>query len=294
MTLPVRREVPFSDGKISFLEWEALPGAPVLVFSHANGFNASTYRALLQPLTGRFRIIAWDMRGHGETTLPLETARLRGWRVFRDDLIRQLDALAIRADVLAGHSLGATASLLAAAARPDIARALVLAEPVMASDLTALKAAIARPLGRSAKVNPLAGMALKRRAEFASREEAATRFTGRGAFATWPTEMVADYVESGVMPAGAAFRLSCPPHWEAGAFSVFPFRLAALGARIHVPVTILAGTKDSATRDAVRDGFMRRHGQVRFVAVEGATHFLPMEHPGLVRAEILRAAGMEA
>ncbi len=293
MTSPVRRQVPVSDGIISFLEWSAPAGAPVLVFSHANGFNASTYKTLLQPLAGRFRILAWDMRGHGETALPTDPRLLPGWRVFRDDLIRLLDALAIRADVLAGHSLGASASLLAAAARPAIARALVLAEPVMATDETALKAFVARQFGRAATVNPLAGMALKRRAEFASRADAMKRFTGRGAFATWPAQMVADYVETGLTPSGDGFRLACAPQWEAGAFSVFPFGMARLGSRIEAPVTMLTGTKGSATRDSVRDGFMRRHGHVRFVPVEGATHFLPMEHPDLVRAEILRAAGME-
>src|SRR5258707_13921638 len=122
MTSPIRRHIHFPDGNISLLEWEAPAGAPILVFSHANGFNASSYKSLLQPLARQFRIIAWDMRGDGETTLPTDARLLAGWRVFRDDLIRLLDKLAIRADVLAGHSLGATTSLLAAAARNDIAR----------------------------------------------------------------------------------------------------------------------------------------------------------------------------
>jgi pimeloyl-ACP methyl ester carboxylesterase len=293
MTAPTRRVLHFEDGEISFLEWSAEVSAPTLVFSHANGFNASTYSSLLAPLAGRFRIIAWDMRGHGETSLPLDPQLLTGWRVFRDDLIRLLDRLAIRGAILAGHSLGATTSMLTAAARPDLARALVLAEPVMPTDGVSLMARLARPLGWSARVNPLAGMALKRRAQFASREEAVKRFTGRGAFATWPVETIADYVATGLTPEGDGFRLSCPPDWEAAAFSVFPFRLAALGGRIGVPVTVLTGTKGSATRPPVLEGFMRRHGKVRHLVLDGATHFLPMEFPERVREEILRAAGAQ-
>ncbi len=110
MTAPTRRIVPFSDGSISLLEWKAGEDAPVLVFAHANGFNASTYIHLLAPLAGEFRVLALDMRGHGETTLPTDSRLAAGWRVFRDDLLRVLDALAIRPDVLAGHSLGASAA----------------------------------------------------------------------------------------------------------------------------------------------------------------------------------------
>lgn len=292
MSEPRRRTVPFSDGNISLLEWGQAGAAPTLVFSHANGFNASTYKTLLAPLASDFHIIAWDMRGHGESTLSTVGQSLVGWRRFRDDLLALLDRLALRPAVLAGHSLGASTALLAAAARPDIAGALVLAEPVMATDRTALKAMWARWRGKSAEAVALAGMALKRRNQFKTREDAVKNFTGRGAFRSWPPQMVADYVETGLAPDADGFHLSCAPQWEAAAFSVYPFGLGALGARIAVPVTILAGTVHSATTEEVREAFMRRHGHTRFVPVEGASHFLPMEHPDLVRAEIRRAAGL--
>ena len=55
-------------GEVSYLEWEN--SGPALHFAHANGFNAETYRRLLQPLASLFHIFALDMRGHGFTTLP--------------------------------------------------------------------------------------------------------------------------------------------------------------------------------------------------------------------------------
>ncbi|MEI9988709.1 MAG: alpha/beta hydrolase [Rhizomicrobium sp.] len=267
-----------------------------MLFAHANGFNASTYIRLLESLAGEFRVIALDMRGHGATTLPTDSRLATGWRVFRDDLLRFLDALAIRPDVLAGHSLGASTALMAAAARNDIAKALVLAEPVMVSERTALAAAAARFWGRPEKANPLYAMALKRRAQFKSREDAIKSFTGRGAFRTWPAEMVADYVAGGLLADGDAFRLACDPRWEAASYATYPLRIAALGSRIAVPVTILSGTVGSATTPAVLAQFVRRHGRTRAIAVEGASHFLPMEHPDLVQSEIRRAAsrGMSA
>ncbi len=294
MTSPVRRVLPFSDGNISLLEWTAAEDAPVLFFAHANGFNASTYIHLLAPLAGEFRILALDMRGHGETTLPTDSRRVAGWRVFRDDLLRVLGALAIRPTVLAGHSLGASAALLAAAAHQNIAGALVLAEPVMATDRTALAAAVARLRGRPETANPLYAPTLKRRAAFPSRADAIKSFTGRGAFKTWPAEMVADYVAGGLRPDGDAFRLACDPKWEAASYATYPFRMAALGGRIEIPVTILSGTEHSATAPSVLAEFARRQGKTRAIAIEGASHFLPMEHPERMRDEIRRSAGMRA
>jgi len=121
---PVRKTLDAHDGAISYLEWEGPASTPLLIFSHANGFNASTYRSLLSPLAGEFRIIAWDMRGHGLTTLPLNKNGVRGWQIFRDDLLRFIERLEIRPSVLAGHSLGATSTALAAAAAMSHDRAL--------------------------------------------------------------------------------------------------------------------------------------------------------------------------
>ncbi len=245
--------------------------------------------SLLEPLAGEFRVIALDMRGHGETTLPSDSRLAAGWRVFRDDLLGFLDAASVRPDVLAGHSLGASTALMAAAARKDIAKALVLAEPVMASDRVALRAVLARLRGRPEKANPLYAMALKRRAQFKSRADAIKSFTGRGAFRTWPAEMVADYVAGGLLAEGDAFRLACDPKWEAASYATYPFRIAALGSRIESPVTILSGTVGSATTPYVLEEFARRQAKTRAVAIEGASHFLPMEHPDRLRDEIRRA-----
>ena len=101
---PLRKTLQTRDGAISYLEWDAAPDKPLLLFSHANGFNASTYRSLLSPLARDFRIIAWDMRGHGLTTLPLDNKSLHGWRIFRDDLLRFIDGDA----AAPGHTSPAT------------------------------------------------------------------------------------------------------------------------------------------------------------------------------------------
>src|SRR6202012_4510086 len=103
---------------------------PPLLFSHATGFNAETYRSLLQPLSDRMHIYAADARGHGFPSLPATPGLAKDWIIYRDDMVRFLDGFDGRPMVLAGHSMGATTSVLAALHRPALVRALVLIEPV--------------------------------------------------------------------------------------------------------------------------------------------------------------------
>lgn len=108
------------------------PNRPVdLIFSHANGFNAATYRSLLSPLSTSLRIWAPDLRGHGRSTLPTFARPKTSWRDHRDDLLALLEAVDGPPVVMAGHSMGGTASLLAAAERPDRVSSLVLFDPVI-------------------------------------------------------------------------------------------------------------------------------------------------------------------
>lgn len=279
-----RRNLPLFDGAVSYLEWEGPRGAPLLVFLHANGFNAETYVSILGPLASQFRIIAPDLRGHGSTTLRADP-REGNWTMFRDDLIAFIGKLGLRPDVLAGHSMGATASLLAAGKRRDIARALVLAEPVLQPDRLVAYAAYARATGQEDKLMMRVASTKRRRAQFASREEALKSYLGRGAFRTWPESTVADYLKGGLVARGGGFGLACAPAWEARLYSIFPFGLARLGVR--VPVTILLASEQSSANADVVASLARRNRRTRLLTVPGTTHFLPMEKPETLRREIL-------
>ena len=88
----VRKKMALADGEVSYLEGAS--EAPLLHFAHATGFNAETYRGLLTPLQGRFRVAAADLRGHGFTTLPAPPGPQADWFTFGQDLARILDVLA--------------------------------------------------------------------------------------------------------------------------------------------------------------------------------------------------------
>ncbi|MBV9992035.1 MAG: alpha/beta hydrolase [Alphaproteobacteria bacterium] len=275
----MRRSLTLPDGEVSQLVWDGdgRDGQrPLLHFAHANGFNAGTYRGLLAPLAESFRVVASDARGHGFTRLPTTPGLATGWTVFRDDLIAVLERIAPQGAILAGHSMGATASLMTAALRPDLVHALVLVEPVFV------------PKHVTAGANELSLRAIKRRDTFASLEAALDTYRGRGAFKTWPDETIRDYLEGGLEPFEGGVRLTCRPAWEAEDFRSAPPGKSELAAEVKCPVTLIHADDGTASAGEVAI-FERLYPATRVIAKAGATHFLPMEFPQVVRDEILKS-----
>lgn len=264
---------------MSCLEWPHA-AAPTVLFAHANGFNAETYRTLFQPLGESVRVLACDLRGHGMSTLPTAEGLAKAWTVFRDDLIAALPRIATETVLLAGHSLGAVASLMAAARSVATVRALLLIEPVLIPPLRK---------GDEAGAGDLARRAERRRNAFPSFDAAFEAYRGRGIFAAWPDEVVADYLRGGLVDIGdGSLRLACQPEWEAAIFRGAPHDTAPLAEKISCPVTIVVGTRNSSTSRQQLDVIRKRRPDTRILTVEGASHFLPMERPEIVREELLR------
>lgn len=287
-TRPLRERripLPSRGGAMAGIEFGD-PARPIdLVFLHANGFNARTYAAVLEPLGERLHVLAVDQRGHGRTDLPAAIEGRTSWYDFRDDLLALLAALDLKNVVLSGHSMGGAVSLLAQACAPERVKALVLFDPVVMPPLQADfdPAAFAE--------SPLVQGALRRRAIFPDRAGAFSAYRGRGAFRTWPDEMLADYLADGLRPrADGQLELACAPEWEASNFRSHGHDPWAAFAAAQAPIRILRAEAGSTTRDAPALEALVAEGRVRMETIPGTTHFLPMERPDLVRAALLEAA----
>ena len=198
-------------------------------------------------------------------------------------LFRSLLAAACEAPVvLAGHSMGGTSSLLAAAAEPERVRALALFDPVvMPLEMQLNPQAIAE--------SPLVQGALRRRATFASRAAALEAYLGRGGFRTWSPDQVADYVAAGFREiAGGEVTLTCAPEWEASNFRTHNYDAWAAFRDSRCPIRILRAEDASTFRLEGHEAELTRDGRIAVETVPGSTHFLPMEQPQRVR-ETLRA-----
>jgi pimeloyl-ACP methyl ester carboxylesterase len=277
---PRLRRVPLASrgGEMALLDFGDPERAPDIVFCHANGFNARTYRTILAPLARDHRVLALDLRGHGASTLPAGPELRSGWNQFRDDLLALLAAETSGPVVLSGHSMGGTTSLLAAAAEPARARALALFDPVLFD---------AAHAGEVVTDNRLAAGAERRRATFPSKADVVAAYTGRGAFRTWRPEQLEDYVEAGFRetPQGEV-TLTCTPAWEASNFRNHNYDPWAAFRESRCPVRMLRADNESTARLLDHEPELRASGRVRIETVPGTTHFLPMERPDLVRATL--------
>jgi pimeloyl-ACP methyl ester carboxylesterase len=283
LSLPVDNR--WGAGEMSVLDFGD-PKRPVdLVFVHANGFNAMTYRSLLAPLSGTLRIWAPDLRGHGHTTLPAESRGRRGWADHRDDLAALLDALDGPPVVMAGHSMGGTSALLAAAERRERVSKLVLMDPVIWGRLSV--ALFQLPIfDRMASHIPLVKGALKRRAVFESREQALAAYSGRGAFRGWPEMMIADYLADGLVETPEGFALACAPEWEASNYAAQAHDPWRALKRVGRPVRILRAEAGSTCFPSRSPAGLP---EVTVETVHGGTHFFPM-----LKADVARDALFEA
>lgn len=281
-----RFRVELKDGETSGIAFGD-PVRPIdVLFLHATGFNAITYESILEPLGTRMHAAAVDLRGHGRSRLPAHPRRMKSWNRFRDDVIQLLDKTAPDGAVLGGHSMGATVALLVAAKRPDLARGLVLVDPVL----------LPRPLYTVYNI-PLVNMligksamakgALRRRNIFGSPAEAAEQLRGRGAFKTWRSPFLDDYVVDGVLRQDdGRHALSCTPEWEAATFSAHryrPWRALRKLRKKRIPIIVLQADKESTSGADVDQRVHNIRPDAAVTRVPGTTHFIPMERPYVVR-----------
>jgi pimeloyl-ACP methyl ester carboxylesterase len=109
------------------------PG-PVVVLLHGFPLNRSMWRGQEAALGSAYRLIAPDLRGHGETAAP-EGVRVYPIDAMADDLIELLDELEIREPVvLGGLSMGGYVALSAVLRYPGRFRGLILMDTRAAAD----------------------------------------------------------------------------------------------------------------------------------------------------------------
>ncbi len=259
-----------------------------LVFSHANGFPAGSYRVLFEHWRAAgWRVVARERFGH-EAALPVSS----NWPHLRDELLAFIEHEAPgERVVLVGHSLGGFLSLLAAARKPGLAQGIVLLDSPLIGGWKAHSLHMAKLTRLVKRVSP-SKIALKRREHWPSREAALAHFGAKRAFAVWDPRVLADYVGAGTEPdpeAGepGAVRLAFRREVEARIYDTLPHHLVRL-LRRHppgAPVAYVAGTRSAEGRQ-VGLAYTRALVQERLRWIEGS-HLYPMERPDETAATVL-------
>lgn len=289
-----RFTLPATGGHVAGLNFGRATGPIDLVFLHATGFNALTYRPLLSRFGPDHRVVALDLRGHGHTTLPAHAWKLTDWYTYAKDVVgalRQLGDGTPRARLIAGHSMGGTVSLLALQAEPALAGALLLLDPAFITPQ--MRRFMLLPFGPALMRRrvPIARNAARRRHEFPTSEAVLASYRGRGAFKTWQPGFLEDYIEDGFQRrADGTVALSCAPAWEAATFSAHRHDLQAALRAVRVPSMLLLAEHGSiASRALPQVNEAVPAMQVETLA--GTSHFLPMEKPDEILARMRRLMG---
>ncbi|MBI4081313.1 MAG: alpha/beta fold hydrolase [Candidatus Lambdaproteobacteria bacterium] len=98
---------------------------PAVLLSHGYGATTEMWQGQIQAFKDRYRIIVWDMRGHGQSDYPDDQA-LYTEAATVGDMHAILKARGVQRAVIAGLSLGGYSSLAFHLAHPEMVRALML------------------------------------------------------------------------------------------------------------------------------------------------------------------------
>jgi lipase len=246
---------------------------PPLVLAHATGFHARLWDPYAESLRDRYRVIAYDQRGHGDSSVPSDGM---DWSRLPEDLNALIRSLQIEGCFAAGHSSGGAAVAVCAASYPGSISRAVLIDPVLRDGTSGHRTNDAP--------NPMADRTRRRRAVWESPHRFEEAMRRREAFARWRSEFVSLYAHHGLRRrADHHYELKCPPSVEAEMYEQAPrFDPWPAVSRMAVPSLLLRAIGSELNgRGVVSSGAAERIPLCVEQRIE-ASHFIPMEQPELV------------
>ena len=290
-----RKKLDWGEGETSFIEIFDNQDKPGFQFAHATGFNALTYKELLEPLSDNFNVRAVDARGHGFTKLKAYPQDMYDWKIYCDDLIKSVELFVEKTQkpiILSGHSMGAASAIQVAAIRPDLVSGLVLVDPVLMTNKIKVIFKIGRkyPIFKNFPVIKQ-GMMMsettkKRRRDWVNKEEIFNSYKNKLIFKTWTETTIRNYIEGGTELVGNETRLTCDPLWEAATFSSWKHDAMGLIDKLNCPITLLQAEFNTTARGNGPIKLMQQDKLGVHKIIKGSTHFLPMEFPNIIKEEI--------
>jgi len=268
MSAPRAASVVVDGLRLHLLEWGPVDG-PAVVILH--GFTGHAWQAEVTAavLADRYRVIALDQRGHGDS----DRAPVYGTVPMVDDVVAVLDALGVERCAYVGHSLGGLVGTCAVALHPERFTALVLGdigpEPAPAG-IARIRANVAErdvftgvddAFEAQAALNPTADpMALRHRVEHN------LVAVGDGTL-TWKTDPA-------LRDGTAAYdNYATDEQW-------------AFLAAIAVPILILRGELSDILSVPIADRMLAANPRASLVTLPGAGHSIATDAPAGVAAAI--------
>jgi 3-oxoadipate enol-lactonase/4-carboxymuconolactone decarboxylase len=242
---------------------------PVVMLANSLGTNFHVWDPQAAALTGRFRVLRYDMRGHGLTDCPPGSGRGYTIDLLADDAIGLLDALGIERVHFCGLSIGGMVAQKLAAKAPERVVSLVLCDTANRIGTAAMWEERIAAIGAAG----LAGIA-------------------DGVLARWFTP--AFLAERRSAARGAASMLVRTPvdGYVGCCRAIRDADLREDDRRITCPTLVVVGDQDASTPPASAQDLVDAIAGARLVMIEGAAHIPTLEQPArlsAVLAEFLAA-----
>lgn len=244
-----------TNGIETFYEIHGKEGAEWLVFSHSLACSARMWEPQIAAFADRYRILAYDTRGHGASQALPGAYTLE---MLADDLKALFDHLGIAAAHFCGLSMGGMIGQTCALRYPGVFRTLTLADttsrlPAEAAPVWAERIRIAETQG----MEPLAQPTLERWFTAAFRE-------------THP-EMVAS-IRRLIVSTPVAGYVGC-------SHAIRRIDLTARLAEIRIPALVIVGAEDPGTPPAMAHEIQRNLPGSTLVEIPAAAHLANLEQP---------------
>ena len=107
------------------IHYEVAGDGPALILTHGYSSTAEMWAGQVGPLAQHFKVITWDMRGHGASDYPEDQAQYSEAATV-EDMAALLDAVGAKEAVVGGLSLGGYMSLAFHATYPGRTQALLI------------------------------------------------------------------------------------------------------------------------------------------------------------------------
>lgn len=244
---------------------------PLIHFAHANGFPARTYRKLFSELENDYRIGYIERHAH-DPRFPVRD----GWIELKNELREYIREHYDRKIIGVGHSLGGILHFLNAVENPELYERLILLDAPLVSRLSGAAVKMLKTTGLMRRA-PLPKQTVFRRNFWSSRSEALDHFRRKEKFGAFDPDVLADYVEFGMIDNSNGVKLWFEPKIESKIYRTLPHDFGKFKGKLKVPTDYVGGTASREARLAGL-GFMKRNFPVRFHFLSG-THLFPFEKP---------------
>jgi pimeloyl-ACP methyl ester carboxylesterase len=109
------------------IDYEVSGNGPTLLLSHGYGSTRHMWDDQHRAFSDRWRVVSWDMRGHGHTDSPGDPKQYSAALTVAD-MRALLQHVGAQRAIIGGLSLGGYVSLAFALAHPEMTQALVICD----------------------------------------------------------------------------------------------------------------------------------------------------------------------